>query len=356
MAILRCNKCGYIREVPNEYISRSAKCINCQNVVKIHHTIDYLQSIINKYLESVKMAKKIEEELNQYKIIKLDNPKESISLSQDKKQNTNQIQPKNENKKTTQLNNVDLHNTKIFTNEEYYRPIIEWFARRKIFIEVNADAVDSTGFFDEMAVLLGSDIDAYKGIVDKIRYVQQKGFTDVKFNLKDKSQELIKKITFLLQELYKSFFLSKYFYHRESKVIHIKLQTIPLVVRFFNGEWFEWLIYMRLQDFCKEGNISLVALRSLMMELSNKDRYEIDVFGLLNGTTPLYIECKTGEFRSQIEKYMGLRKRVGIDKDNFVVCVLGLSKQECAGLGQMFGLTFANEDTIFEHIKDTLLK
>ncbi len=113
---------------------------------------------------------------------------------------------------------------------------------------------------------------------------------------------------------------------------------------------------MRLQDFCKERNIPLVALRSLMMELSNKDRYEIDVFGLLNGTTPLYIECKTGEFRSQIEKYMTLRKRVGIDKDNFVVCVLGLSKQECAGLGQMFGLTFANEDTIFEHIKDTLLK
>ncbi len=41
MAILRCNKCGYIREAPNEYINKSAKCLNCQNVVKIHHTVDY---------------------------------------------------------------------------------------------------------------------------------------------------------------------------------------------------------------------------------------------------------------------------------------------------------------------------
>jgi len=348
MAILRCNKCGYIREAPNEYINKSAKCLNCQNVVKIHHTVDYIQIIINKYTETTKLLKKVEEELNEYKIIKLDKPTQSISLSQ--------TQSKDEKSKTTQLNDVDLHNTKIFTNEEYYRPIVEWFSRRKIFIEVNADAVDSTGFFDEMAVLIGSDINAYKELVDKIRYVQQKGFTDVKFNLKDKSQGSISKITFLFKELYKCFFLSKYFYHKENKIIHIKLQTIPSVIRFFNGEWFEWLIYMRLQDFCKERNIPLVALRSLMMELSNKDRYEIDVFGLLNATTPLYIECKTGEFRSQIEKYMTLRKRVGIEKDNFVLCILGLSQQECAGLGQMFGLTFVNESSIFEHLEDTLLK
>ena len=49
MAIFRCNKCGYLREVANEHIGKSAKCSQCQNVAGIHETTAFIEKIIEKY-------------------------------------------------------------------------------------------------------------------------------------------------------------------------------------------------------------------------------------------------------------------------------------------------------------------
>ena len=60
--------------------------------------------------------------------------------------------------------------------------------------------------------------------------------------------------------------------------------------------------------------------------------HELDLFWLVRAEQPVCIECKTGEFRSLINKYSGLRKRLGLTKEQFVLCVAGLPEDQAKGL------------------------
>ena len=50
MAIFRCNKCGHIREVGCEYVSKSVKCPKCEHPSTIHDTVAFLQALIKKHI------------------------------------------------------------------------------------------------------------------------------------------------------------------------------------------------------------------------------------------------------------------------------------------------------------------
>jgi hypothetical protein len=76
----------------------------------------------------------------------------------------------------------------------------------------------------------------------------------------------------------------------------------------------------------------------------NEDLHELDVFFLVEGNTPVCIECKTGEFRQDIDKYLRLRKRLGIDRSQFILCCLGLGDEQAAGLSSMYELSFRQPD------------
>jgi hypothetical protein len=71
----------------------------------------------------------------------------------------------------------------------------------------------------------------------------------------------------------------------------------------------------------------------------NEDLHELDVFFLVDGATPVCIECKTGEFRQEIDKYLRLKKRLGIDRSQFILCCTGLTDEQAAGLSSMYELT-----------------
>ena len=60
------------------------------------------------------------------------------------------------------------------------------------------------------------------------------------------------------------------------------------------------------------------------------------------GKKPLVIECKTGEFRHDIEKCTKIRKRLGIDKSNFIICAPRLSDEQECSLSAMYELSFVN--------------
>ena len=90
------------------------------------------------------------------------------------------------------------------------------------------------------------------------------------------------------------------------------LQTAPSVTKFFMGEW----IFVRFQNF------------------PNRDRYEIDGFFLIGDGIPVCIECKTGEFRQDIARFSLLRKRLNLDKMQFLVCVMGLNEKQIHGFNR----------------------
>lgn len=45
---------------------------------------------------------------------------------------------------------VDLHNTAVVANSMQYKPISNWFERKGIRVEVNHNALDTQGFYDEV--------------------------------------------------------------------------------------------------------------------------------------------------------------------------------------------------------------
>ena len=95
-------------------------------------------------------------------------------------------------------------------------------------------------------------------------------------------------------------------------------------------------------------------MRSLNVSFSNGLSNELDIFFLTKNNTPVCVECKSGEFRHDIDKYLKLRSQLNISKSQFVICVFGLSQEQTQGMTSMYDLTFTNETNLIDHIETIL--
>lgn len=322
MAILWCNKCSYLREAADEYIGKSVNCPVCKDQISIHNAAVFVKSVVAKY-------KNLHDKYHQLKKTLEPEALETLAVALD--------------------DNLDLHNTAAMTSQSQFKPIVDWFDKKKISLEIDTKKIDTQGFFDEIAVALGENYDLLKDINDRIKKTQKKGYSSFTLAISNYSQKQIQTLTKYCKNLYDFSLVAKYFYNKADKRIHLTLQKTPSVVNFFNGEWFEWFVFMKLLILFYEKKIPFSVLRGFKVHFPNEDKHEIDVFFLINNKTPLFIECKTGEFRSTIEKYHQLRKRMGIDKKNFTMLVLGLSDEQTQGLTSMYDITFVNENNFIEY-------
>jgi len=230
MALFRCNKCFHIREVGNDYIGKSVKCPECSEIVLIYDTITYIKALIqiniSKNNKLKEHQKKNKEELNV------------------------QIEGKTQNK------NIDIYNTTALTKQSQYAPIEEWFEKKQIETEINPDANDTTGFFDEIALLIGNNFNILMFAIDQIKYVQNKGYSNVKIDLAKKSKNEIVLIKSFCKEMYDYSFVAKYHYQYKENLIRLKLQTAPRIRNFFNGKWMEWFTFMKLLEFFRDNHLN----------------------------------------------------------------------------------------------------
>lgn len=134
------------------------------------------------------------------------------------------------------------------------------------------------------------------------------------------------------------------------------IQPSAIIRNFFNGEWLEWYVFISLIKELKKAGISVNAMRNLVIKLPNSKVFELDVFFLLNNETPVLIECKSGEFRSEIDKYVDLKKRLKFDPNSFFLFALDLDEQQCKGMSAMYGITFVNNQNYKDKIVSDLLK
>lgn len=330
MALLRCNTCSYLREVENEHIGKTVKCPACEQPLTIYDTVFFVKKTIEKYGMLLKKYRELEQTLNP----DLEKNESKTSISRNEK--------------------IDLHNTDAMSNSLQYKPIVNWFERKNIGVEVKSEALDTHGFYDEVAIELGDNLDIFGDILEKIRKTQRNNYNSVAISLSDHSQNQIKSITGFCKHLYEYSFVSKYFYNKNEKRIHLTLQTVPEIVRFFNGEWLEWYVYMTLLKHLFQSGGLFSCLRSFNIQFVNEDKYEVDIFFLINSSIPVFIECKSGEFRSFIEKYSKMRRRLDIDKKNFLILVLGLSDEQTFGLTNMYEITFVNEKNLIKHVAELI--
>jgi len=329
MAIFRCNQCGHIREVGNDYLGKSVKCPTCDKTTTIHDTVAFLDALIKKHIAQSRELQKLRhgfaEENSDYKVT------EHYSLE-----------------------DIDIHNTNIFTQDNNFAPIVQWFEECKIQIQLNHNGIDTTGFFDEIALLLGNNFKVLSFVSNKIKYIQNKGYTNVKIELSKKNALEIKQITSFCKELHNYSFVAKYYYQRKEKIIRLTLQTAPKIKEFFNGIWMEWFTLIKLLEFFRDKKIAPACTRNLNIFFSGGNSNELDIFFLTEKNIPICIECKSGEFRQDINKYLTLRKQLNINKDQFIICVFGLSQEQALGMTNMYNLTFVNETNMIDHIQTVL--
>lgn len=330
MALFRCSKCNHIREVGREYIGKKVKCPKCKQATSVYDTVTFVRNLVKKYIVQNKELYKLRKEVPDY---------ESLDIKID---NIDSVE--------------DIYNTKSLTQAEKYEPIVKWFNAHKIQVRVDQDAIDTTGFFDEIALLLGNNSKVLKFVTDQIKYIQNKGYTNVKLDISKKGHTEVLEITSFCKELYEYSFVAKYFYSNKDKIIRLTLQTAPKIKAFFNGIWMEWFILMKLLELFRDNNIDASCMRSLNISFKNGDSNELDIFFLTKNNIPICIECKSGEFRQDIDKYLKLKKKLALDKDQFVLCIFGLSKEQTIGMTSMYDLTFVNEESFVKHIEETIDK
>jgi hypothetical protein len=328
MAIYRCNKCGYLSELSSEGVGTSMNCPQCSHPNSVFDTTFFVKKLLEKYFALLASQKRMQAE---------ENSQEASATPE-----------------TPSLDGVNLSNTDQIATDLQHGPIHDWFEARKIQFQPNYKAVDTTGFFDEIATELGNNFDLLKIVVEPIRHAQRIGKPGIYVNLSQRSQNEAKVLTAFCRRLYDYAFVAKYFYQKEQKTIQLTLQSSQQIQRFFNGEWLEWYALMQVLEFAQKNRKNLSCARNLTLAFPNEDKHELDVFFTLNGNNAVCIECKTGEFRPSIEKYVTLKKRLGLDKGRFVICVLGLPEEQAKGLSSMYDLTFVSESGLAGHL-DSLL-
>lgn len=323
MAIFRCNKCGHLQEEPDGRLGETVACPKCTNQAPVYSALFFIGKLLDKYFEA------------QREIVRLKEPSERTADSSSQSSTAQ-----------TLLNEIDFSNTDQLASELQHGPIYDWFSRKQIKVVTNMRSVDTTGFFDEVAVGIGHNLPALKAVLERIRWAQQKEYSSVTIHLAKKSEEDTRAITAFCQQLYDFSFVAKCFHNRQENSIRLIVQTAPAIRRFFSGEWLEWYALMSCLEYTKARQKRFSCARNLVISLQNDESYELDVFMLIDGNLPICIECKTGEFRQNIERYLTLRKRLGIIGKNFIMCISGLSAEHAKGLSAMYDLTFTNEQEL----------
>jgi phage FluMu protein Com len=332
MAIFRCNKCEYLREVSKDYIGKRVRCPECKNITQAYDTTTYVSALLNKY----------KKQKEAFELLQADSTKNSVQvgdISHDK---------------GAIFDDVDLHNTNILAQRANLEPVANWFAKREINFVFDPDAADTAGFFDEIALKLGDDFEMLSCVSNQIKYVQSKGYKNVKLDVSNKTAKDIQNINSFCKELYEYSFVAKHCYQKKDQVIRLTLQTAPRIRRFFDGLWMEWFTLIKLLYLFQDTKIAPACTRSLRVSFKGGKSNELDIFVLSSAGVPVCIECKSGEFRHDIEKYLDLRKRLGISKRQFIVCVFGLSNEQAAGMTSMYDLTFANQSSVVDCVADAL--
>ena len=335
MAVFICDICHHIQETSNSNIGKNAKCPKCQESNPILDTLVCIKNLSEKNFLQSKLLDKLKQE----------------------SQKNNRLETKCDTIKvydSIPIDDFDIHNTDIFSKKSHYYPIVEWFKKQGIETKVDPTMMDTTGFFDEVAIHIGDYFNVVDSIIQQIKYIQSKKYNTVKITLTKKSNKETKQIKEFCEMLYDYSFIARSSFDKKNKVIYLTLQEIPKIKSFFNGCWMEWFVLIKLISLFKENNITPPLVRSLKISFSNNDTNELDIFFINKQKEPVCIECKTGEFRQDLNKYFSLKKKLNIKKENFILCVFGLSNEQAKGLTSMYEITLVNESTLIDQIKSLI--
>lgn len=333
MAIYRCNACGYVSEEAVTPPGQKLACGRCGKPSTVYGTVFFVERLIERYTAAMR-------ELQALRAAE-DEPEDGKSAAQSVDQAAQAMSHMD--------GDVADRN---YATAEQHQPLHAWFAARRIQPHFDYSAVDTSGFFDDAARMLSERFDLFGELIDRVAYAYRKSHTWLNLELARLPQKDAKAINQLCRELYGHTFFSRYYYQKPEKVVRLTLQPAPAVRRFFEGAWLEWSVFLEALEALKAaGKTRFSCARSVKVTFANEDVHELDVVVLPEGREPICVECKSGEFRRDIDKMLRLRKRLGLSRQNFIVCSADLPPEQAAGLSAMYELTFLNLRQLRAHLQ-----
>ncbi len=331
MPIYRCNHCGLISEETAGTPGSTMPCARCGTTATVFGTVFYVEKVLERYFVAVRELKALQQ-------AEADAPQEATEAEAARAE-------------VSARQGVDLNNTQLLATAEQHAPLQQWFAAHQIEARFDYGAVDTSGFFDDAAQLIGDQHALFGELVERVRWAYRKSHSWVNLELGTLAQKDAQAINTLCRQLYSHTFFARYQYQKPEKIVRLTLQTAPNVRQFFDGGWLEWYAFMELIKHHQQRGEAFSCARSAKVVFANEDLHELDVISLPQGQAPICIECKSGEFRRDIDKYLRLRKRLGLERSRFIVCAADLSDGQAAGLTAMYELTFVNLQSLQTHLQ-----
>jgi len=326
MPVYRCNSCGLVAEEIALSAGTKIACKKCGAAVTLFATVFYVEKLVERYLA-------ISRELE-------------VLRSQDNE----------EEEQGTPLATMEsfrrdqINNTTLLATPEQHQPLREWFTTRKVKTCFDYSQVDTTGFFDEAAVIIGERYWLLNKVIEQIRHAYRQDWSWLNIDLRNYASEGKQIIKDSFRQLYSYTLFSRFTYKKQDDVVGLGIQPAKQIRKFFMGGWLEWWAFMRLAEICLERAAQFSAAHSAQLEFQNEESREIDVIFLVKNSLPIIVECKSGEFRQELEKCSKLRQRLGLDKSQFIICNPDLTNEEVTALTTMYDLTFVNLHTFPIHM------
>ncbi len=337
MPIYRCNKCQFVSEDSTTVIGSKISCGRCGTPCTVYGTVFFIEKLAQRYFSALQEVNALKEQ------VQLSVAANSVTAIA----NNNAV----DTPKAT-LTNVDTLNTSLFATAEQHAALKAWFAARQIEAVFDYSLVNTSGFFDDAAQLIGENFALFSNLIDRICFAYRNSHSWLNLELGKLSQKEAQTVNGLCRQLYEHTFFARYRYQKAEKIIGLTLQSAPAVRQFFNGGWLEWYAFIEVVNQLKERRRTFSCARGVKVVFANEDLHELDVLALVDGKSLICIECKSGEFRRDIEKYLRLRKRLGLERNRFIICAADLTDDQASGLSAMYELTFVNLPSLRKHLNN----
>ena len=245
-------------------------------------------------------------------------------------------------------------NTAFTDKQEDYQTISTWFQQHNIEITTDKNCNDSQSLFAQVGLIIGEQYDLLNRVVQQIKFSNNKGWHNTKYNVKKSSQKEIATVTQFCSQLKRLTFVASYHYNKNNHAIHLRLLETASIKKFFNGDWFEWFVFMTVKNFFAKKKINVACLHNVELTLANEDHHELDVFLLIDNRIPICIECKSGEFANDINKYQKISKIMNLDERQFMICSPNIRDHDADALRGLHHLTFSSHAGLVNCLENLL--
>ena len=277
MPIYRCNQCGHVSESPTA--GMQVPCARCAQPSNVYDTVFFVQKLLERYSAAHKEIKSLQAQ------IKADDETDGeVTGEAVGEKNGHTHVPAPTTATPSQAADMDVLNTSSLATAAQHAPIEQWLKSKQIEARFEHANVDTTGYFDDAARMLGERFDLFGELLDRVAYAYRKSHSGINLELGNLSQKDGQAVNTLCRQLYSHTFFSRYHYQKPEKVVRLSLQPAPKVRQFFEGGWLEWYALIELLQHLQSRQLGFSCARGVKVVFAKRRPARAGCGGTAPGT------------------------------------------------------------------------